>query len=245
MPWIDPDDAVAVSVRQVARLVQAACETDQRAQTALVRSQFRHGIRLPADWGFVVGNAREVVAAFRGSRDVLDWVCNLITDLTPGYGGRVHGGFAAMAEGLGGALVEAIEELRTDRQQLVLAGHSQGGALATLLGWRLNAAGIRPAAVVTFGAPKVGDAAFARRFPLPVFRVETPLDPVPLLPLSDEYRPTGRRLIACSNGMLYECDGSWLDGLVAVGTVGTSRRIEDLVANHYMETYVRYLEAGR
>lgn len=53
------------------------------------------------------------------------------------------------------------------RVPVVLAGHSLGGALATLGAFDLQRSGRDVAAIVTFGAPQVGNEAFAKAYSVP------------------------------------------------------------------------------
>lgn len=67
-------------------------------------------------------------------------------------------------------------------------GHSLGGALATLNADYLTVRYKAPASLYTFGAPRVGDAIFARALtarvgPEFIQRVYHPSDPVPMIPL--------------------------------------------------------------
>lgn len=68
--------------------------------------------------------------------------------------------------------------------QLLLTGHSLGGAVATLMGQRLLSYGIEPQRVhvVTFGAPAIGNKAFAEKYGdrLDLIRVTNRADPIPL-----------------------------------------------------------------
>jgi hypothetical protein len=61
-------------------------------------------------------------------------------------------------------LIELIKNNKNNK--LFLTGHSLGGAAATLAGARLLSSGINPdqIEVITFGAPAVGNAAFAAKF---------------------------------------------------------------------------------
>ena len=72
---------------------------------------------------------------------------------------------------------------------LVLVGHSLGGAVACLAGLEFAARGYRPI-VTTFGEPKVGNEALARyinsKFSPSTYRRLTHIDdPIPLLPLEE------------------------------------------------------------
>jgi triacylglycerol lipase len=77
-------------------------------------------------------------------------------------GGRVHAGFLSAFNEIRDCF-DAIVAARQPAQRLWLTGHSLGGALATLA-----AAHVGPAAVqglYTYGAPRVGDSAFAAVLP--------------------------------------------------------------------------------
>jgi triacylglycerol lipase len=77
-------------------------------------------------------------------------------------GGRVHAGFLNAFNEIRDCF-DAIVAARQPGQRLWLTGHSLGGALATLA-----AAHVGPAAVqglYTYGAPRVGDSAFAAVLP--------------------------------------------------------------------------------
>jgi triacylglycerol lipase len=72
-------------------------------------------------------------------------------------GGRVHRGFAEALEAVLGEIEDWIGNQAP--QRLILTGHSLGASLATLL------ASLHPKAeLVTFGSPRVGNAAFAKLF---------------------------------------------------------------------------------
>lgn len=103
--------------------------------------------------------------------------------------GQVHGGFARSLENLwqAGNLLTVIQKAIADGRRLFLTGHSKGGSLAVLATKRLQAVGITPAGVMTFGAPRVGDEQFADRFDQDfksLWRFEHQHDLVPHLPLS-------------------------------------------------------------
>lgn len=85
-------------------------------------------------------------------------------------------------------------------RKLYLTGHSLGGAAATLAGARLLSIGINPdqLEVITFGAPAVGNAAFAAKFGpnLPLTRVVNSGDPVTgvLQTMVGNYQQFGREI---------------------------------------------------
>jgi triacylglycerol lipase len=126
-------------------------------------------------------DAAFAVLVFRGTTGgMANWIFNL--DILPcpwPTGGKVHRGFGRLIR----SVWESIDAaLQTVTKPLYYTGHSMGGALATL------AASLRPPrAVYTFGAPRIGDAAFAETLAnVPVFNVFNPQDIVTHLP------PAGR-----------------------------------------------------
>lgn len=112
-----------------------------------------------------------------------DWAGNLDFRPVPWPhgGGQVHKGFLE-----GHDVMERHPELRASLQEVAqgslwLAGHSLGGALATLAA--ASPLGSRAAGLFTFGAPPGGDAAFAETVRVPHCRFVNGDDAVPRVPL--------------------------------------------------------------
>ncbi|MBW4454216.1 MAG: 50S ribosome-binding GTPase [Nostoc indistinguendum CM1-VF10] len=102
------------------------------------------------------------------------------------YGGEIHLGFALLMEEILPKIQFLIEELKPEK--ICFTGHSLGGALATLAAYRLRNRDFT-ISVYTFGAPRVGDSAFASRYKdskVPHFRIENKNDIVPHLPPNDQ-----------------------------------------------------------
>ncbi|MDX1400396.1 MAG: lipase family protein [Kiloniellales bacterium] len=117
--------------------------------------------------------------AFRGSDDLKAWQTNIRGLPVMWQGpGEVHEGFAEAFEA---AWPEIGKDLtRSNGRPLIITGHSLGGALATLA-----AVHCPQALVYTFGAPRVGNQAFAHAFAArgqQLHRFVNHRDPVPLLP---------------------------------------------------------------
>jgi hypothetical protein len=155
---------------------------------------------------FVATNDDHIVAAFRGTESptsidgLKDWLLsdavNLLilpegdlgTDFAAaGVAARFHMGFIRALQDIWDPLFAAIgvERKKSDRP-LWLTGHSLGGALALLAGWRLKRKFVPVHQIYTFGGPMVGNEevaqAFQREFPDKVFRYVNGPDPVPKLP---------------------------------------------------------------
>lgn len=113
---------------------------------------------------------------------------------------RAHTGFVKMYASVRDKVLRLLSEGReAGTRRVVFAGHSLGGALATLAG--LDAASKDAAITVdvyTFGAPQVGDARFAGYFNDRVegsVRVVNPFDPVPKLLAAQLLHARGYRAV--------------------------------------------------
>lgn len=122
-----------------------------------------------------------VQLAIGGSDSRRDWKRNRDQILTPWPNrnpGFVHWGFLEAS-----CLINPLcARLTRYADQVEVAGHSFGGAVAVLLALALYEAGRPVSKVVTFGAPRVGDRAFCESYPIPVTRYVCGFDPVPHLP---------------------------------------------------------------
>ena len=156
---------------------------DHLARVGMTEGRFFNRQHIQAALVATLGAGRSPcrVLVFRGTAGPLsNWRFNL--DIVPtawAAGGNVHRGFQRLLKVVWEAIDTALDELDGP---LLYTGHSMGGALATL------AASLRrPQAVYTFGAPRVGDAAFAETLRgIPVFNVINARDIVTGLP------PAGR-----------------------------------------------------
>ncbi|MBP2649363.1 MAG: lipase class 3 [Firmicutes bacterium] len=84
-----------------------------------------------------------------------------------GFNEFIQAGPSAVLQNSQHVLLSLPVLLTTDKNcKLFLTGHSLGGAAATLAGARLIDTGINPSQieVITFGAPAIGNAAFAEKF---------------------------------------------------------------------------------
>jgi Lipase (class 3) len=127
-----------------------------------------------------------IVAAFRGTLPPLpnpilvrnlqvlgDWVQNLdlaledapwLSGIAPGT--CLHSGFKAAMDSIWPNVAQTVSEIsrKTGETRIRFTGHSKGGAMATIaaLRWVLEKQPAEPVQVVTFGAPRAGNQAFAR-----------------------------------------------------------------------------------
>ncbi len=127
-----------------------------------------------------------VIVAFRGSVTAEDWardfICAPVEDRAHPALGPCHAGFLDGAE----SIVDAVaQEIATPAKSypVWIAGHSLGGALALGVGALLMCRGRKPAAIVTFGAPRFGGPSFVRAvIGVPIRQYLRGNDPVPIVP---------------------------------------------------------------
>ncbi|GJN39695.1 hypothetical protein PR202_gb28830 [Eleusine coracana subsp. coracana] len=158
---------------------------------------------------------RDVVIALRGTCTVLEWAENVRAGLVPATtsspahhhddddSAKVECGFwnlyktaapQSQARSLSETVVAEIRRLldayKGEQLSITVTGHSLGAALAVLIADELAGLGLAaqaPVAVFSFGGPRVGDEAFARRVEARgarVLRVVNAHDVVPRFPPS-------------------------------------------------------------
>lgn len=173
--------------------------------------------------GFVAGDSKKIIIAFRGSESLGDWKTN--ADFfkerwaEESGSGKVHGGFYDALSAIWEGLVGEIRHLRTNEQSIWLTGHSLGGALAIIAAATLHVQkaknGFETNGVYTFGQPRVGDADFAdfydSRLGNKTYRVVNNNDIVTRIPQqSMGYSHADRLLYFSEEGKLYSDDElSW------------------------------------
>lgn len=155
---------------------------------------------------YVGTNSDAIVIAFRGSESLFtldgfkDWLLTnarnflvvpegrIGTDFAAaGVGARFHSGFMSALNDIWDPLYQRVDsEFSRVERPVWVTGHSLGGALALLCGWRLNRQFIPVHRICTFGAPMIGNSAaaiaFEKEFPDKIFRYVDSGDLVPRLP---------------------------------------------------------------
>jgi predicted lipase len=193
---------------------------------------------------FGVAFENTFVVAFRGSEETgtADWITDLKFLQTPfpyikrNRKIKVHLGFNQAYQSVRDTVIRIVQESAHER--VICTGHSLGGGLAKLcaLDIAYNVPG-KTVYVYTYGAPKVGNAEFAKASNKKVpntFRFVNGSDIVPTIPLGD-YAHVGQ---LCRIGRLVQEEGeesswSWNDLL---------GRVVDRLDDHFPYKYIEQLQ---
>lgn len=147
--------------------------------------------------GFLLDAIDYQLLIFRGTLSAFEWYHDVLIRQveTKEYSGKIHQGFYTIAQSV--FQDKWISKINPDKS-LFIAGHSLGGALATISAARFSK--LNPT-VYLFGSPRVGNEVFAdyvnEQVPS-IFRVENAFDMVTELPpeeipiVHDIYRHVGK-----------------------------------------------------
>lgn len=174
-----------------------------------------------------------IVVAFKGSHEPQDWMTNFSLKDTNFYNrGMVHKGFYQsmkiflkilrsennnIANATFNDLFNDIKRFN-ETSNIIITGHSLGGALATLSACYLLEMGVsrENISVYSFGAPPVGTQAFCDFYEgkLNVYRVINEQDVIPKLDKISNLTHLGQQVILPSNeGEVHACEG-YIDNLI-------------------------------
>ena len=163
----DFDKPVALRYAQLSQLAYKPYSTvkQELSKYDLLAEMQIHDSRTDTN-GFIASNGSSVVVAFRGT-DIKSWQ-NIFTDawffrklIIPGQEPLAHGGFVDAISSVFQPVASKLEKI-LGKKTLVITGHSLGGALASLLTYRMSPSA-RPTMYV-YGCPPVGDITFATYF---------------------------------------------------------------------------------
>lgn len=145
----------------------------------------------PLPIGFTATAGGRIYVVFRGTQTISEWISNTqFAQVDYPYvadGGMTHRGFTELYTSIEGAVVASVTAAKAKFPDatILLTGHSLGGALAILAGPDLEERTGYVPVLYNFGAPRVGDPTFSRRFEGLVetsWRTVNTNDPVPDLP---------------------------------------------------------------
>jgi triacylglycerol lipase len=190
---------------------------------------------------YLMSNDDRLVLVFRGTEPTSpkDWFTNTKLPLTDALGGQVHQGFWQDWRDVADPVVEQVNRLRYQNQPLMITGHSLGGALSALAALTLQQADQPVQSVYTFGAPRLGNDAFARNYnrqlQAKTFRLVNHNDIVPRVPpKSWGYSHVGQLVYFDQTGRLRQGSPFWEE---AVDTIKGWNNLGDVVRDHDMHAY--------
>ncbi|QRV23923.1 lipase family protein [Marinomonas foliarum] len=185
--------------------------------------------------------------AIRGTANLENAMLDLDLQLQPDtlLDIKLHQGFGSGAK----AVYEDIKPFLTQDQPIQLTGHSLGGAIAVILGMYLQNDGYPVEQIITFGQPKVTNVTGANKFhTLPLTRVVTPDDIVPLVPpISpmqikdlDIFWHMGEEIILIDKGEFAQTNG--VKAMLRASKFATAIPSEKNLRAHKMTTYISLIE---
>jgi predicted lipase len=159
---------------------------------------------------------------FRGTFSEPGWILDLdfFPEVHPDYPGKVHRGFS---RGFGD-FKKWVSEFYDPKKQTYVAGHSLGGAMATLAGYHYN-----PVITYTFGSPRVGDAEFVKGYKVNQVRFVHDLDPIPHVPFGVDFEHVCDA-IHIGNG--------WFSALIQHLRFGFHGALKAAMNDHNIEEYL-------
>lgn len=191
----------------------------------------------------------EILIGFRGTiNNIQQWASDLDAVYTKWNGnGRVHSGFFDRFNEI---KTPTLTFLRQAQEELpdgnvIISGHSMGGAVATLFAsYLVETMKIHPKYVYTYGSPRVGDGTFAKyvdkQFGDRLIRVMNEWDMVTdLPPIILNYRHTGK-LVICKTGTTTCTEKNRLDENPGGIIMALKRTIE--TAKNVKKCHLTYLE---
>jgi len=196
---------------------------------------------------FLVQKDEILTIAIRGTSNVENVILDLDLALQPDpkLNISLHQGFAAAAR----AVFEDVKPfLKTDKA-VQTTGHSLGGAVAVILAMYLTQDAYPLDKVTSFGQPKVTNVAGAKQYDdLPLIRVVTPQDIVPLVPpISplqiqdlDIYWHMGEEVILMGNKEYAQTNG--LKSMLRATKFTSALPSETNVMAHQMSTYLSLID---
>lgn len=150
-------------------------------------------VERPCPVGFLASTPKRIFVVFRGTQTDYEWMkvnfkfLHKDCDFDRFSEGKAHAGFLAYYRTVRNALTRRLDKLDVASKEVVLTGHSLGGALATLAAHDLADEPVAPAYhLYTFGAPRVFNPKLAGYFetlPVTTFRVVNVEDAVTTVPV--------------------------------------------------------------
>lgn len=188
-------------------------------------------------FGALWSNSDVVYIVFRGTTCINEWLQDFNYSLElfpinyPQYTLRpsVHGGFLDIYMNFRSKLVKKLRELNP--KQIIVAGHSLGGAVATICGYDIKMLGYNGNIIVyNFACPRVGNKELQKSIKnvgLQIYRIVNTLDKVPKLP--------PEIILNCNNILnpyIYSHCGTLVSFTADLGSISNNHMLECYIYNY-------------
>lgn len=194
---------------------------------------------------FVLEGRSETYITFKGTNP--SRLIEVLTDLDfvqkKAFVGKVHKGFFEAFSNVKKDLDALVLDFELKRKNIIVSGHSLGGALATLCSAYLHQEGVTIKGVYTFGQPRIGNEDFADYYDSILgnrhFSVFHKDDRIPRLPASKvgrgkleiQYHHVGKTIWINHEGKLYSAY------LKSKKTANKVIRVANTLKGHSVEMY--------
>lgn len=191
----------------------------------------------------VAWNNEEFLIAFRGTEP--DEFSDIKADLNAlpdrgQSGGWVHNGFQEEVNKIWALILPLL--VNAEGKKMFIAGHSLGGAMATIAASRLKD---QCTALYTYGSPRVGTRSFIKSFNVPHYRHVNNNDIVPKVPfafLGYKHHGNLRYINFYGNIRKMTYWQRFKDGWRGRAAAWKNKQPFDGARDHGMGNYVKYLE---
>ncbi len=248
--WAEPDFSRIQSQAVLANLAYDEEPAIQEQLTALKLPLLRYAVMPQSQVSYFLTKQNQVqTLVVRGTANLenvtVDLDSQLLLDKSINI--SLHQGFSTAAR----AVYQDVLPLLDKSKPIQTTGHSLGGAVAVILALYLDYDGYRVQNITTFGQPKVTNVEGSKLFShLPLMRLVTPLDMVPLVPaLSpqdlnklDIYWHAGQEVILMDNNQ-YALTSGFKSMLRATKFFKKAPDETNLHA-HKMSTYMSLMSVG-
>ena len=175
---------------QLAELIDAVSTVDAPHTQGLINSLADHEMQVESCFDYkgtqalLISSKTYLALVFRGTEATS--FQDIKTDMKarktqcPSKGG-IHSGFHEAYELIATQIQQELNQPQYAKKPLFIAGHSLGGALATIAAKRLEHQG-GIAACYSYGSPRVGDEEWSHGIKTPIFRLVNAIDCVTMLP---------------------------------------------------------------
>lgn len=184
---------------------------------------------------------------FPGTASIQDWLTDAKIRKTDWGKGRVHCGFAEAFR----SVADQIQDVIVPAAKVLVAGHSLGGALATLCADAFQDI-FEIEGVLTFGSPRVGSARFVGEYNLGLgdrtWRIVNARDPVPHVPfVFGTYRHVATQVYLTRDGEavidspLRVALGEWSETIESAVSTPAATAFS-IAEPHHISSYIKRLE---